>query len=238
MSQQKYSHFIFRSSVKNPHFEDNLTCVSRLSRLYTPNVNKSQLFIVNPLPRREYYYTAYNDETMEIESIKSDSNKKRAFNLNRRLLQWAEIVNIGWKQKKFSVVFLTLTGAEINSDMRTFLNHYRIKMRRKGIEIISYAWVLEFGTKGNNPHYHCAVVVNRTKNLNKFCPCNNCIMHNTEENKKSPCLGLWNSFVKTEFVKHDVSRYMSKYLQKGDLIVCNRRRFGIANLQCTIKTFS
>lgn len=214
--EQKSESFLFRSSVKNPHFADNLNCVSRLSCLYTPNVNKSELFIVNPEPRRYYYYTKYNDDKMIVEPYKTDSNKKRAKALNDRLRFFADIVNVGFKKNLFSVLFITLTGAEINNDMRTFLNHYRIKLNRKGYPVYGYCWVLEFGKSGRNPHYHLCICTKRNKSLSEFCP---------------EKMGLWNSFCKTEFVKKDVTRYMSKYLQKGDLVVCNRRRFGISKMQ-------
>jgi hypothetical protein len=158
---------------------------------------------------------------MEIEGFKSDSNKKRAKALNDKLRKFADIINVGFQRKEFSVIFITMTGAEINDDMRTFLNHYKIKLKRKGFSLYGYCWVLEFGKNGNNPHYHLCICTKRNKTLSSFCPVK---------------MGLWSSFCKTEFVRKDVTRYMSKYLQKGDLIVANRRRFGVSNFQCTLKS--
>jgi len=234
MSEQKYISFSFCKSEINPHFADNLSAVNRLSCHNTDKSNTddakrilldsnrvcSQLFIVNPMPRRFYKYVGLNAETMIYDPLNTDSNKQRAMHMNKRLMNWSQVINHGWQKKSFSVLFITLTMADANNDIATFLNHYRIKLRRlHSIEIFSYAWVLEFGSNGTNPHYHLSIVVNRTKDLKKFCP-------------KS--MGIWTGFVKTEFVKKDVARYMSKYLQKGDLIVCNRRRFGVSNMVSTV----
>lgn len=222
--EQNYHGKVWRSSIKNKHFADNISAVRRLSCHIADNVNErdsSRLYLVSPEPRRKVYFTAYNDDTLEQFPIETDSNRMKAYYLNRRLLEWASIVNIGYHKKIFSVLFITLTEAEyhINPDIRSFLNHYRIKLKRSGYDIISYAWVLEFGSMGRNPHYHCAVVIDRVKGhkLKDFAP---------------DKLGLWTSFVKTEFVRKDVVRYMCKYLQKGDLMVINHRRFGIARTRC------
>jgi hypothetical protein len=212
---QKYDYFLFRKSIKNPHFADNITPVRRLSCPNTDNLhNNSQLFIVNPMPRRYYYYSGYVED--RIESVTTDSNKQKAFKMNNKFRHLAEIWETGWLKKKFSVVFVTMTIPESNLDIGTFLKRYKLYLSRKyQIEVLSYYWVLEFGVTGKNPHYHLAILTDRTKRLSCFCP---------------EKIGLWNGFCKTVFVKKSVVRYMSKYYSKGDLMVMNRRRFGASNL--------
>jgi hypothetical protein len=224
MEQQITTTFYWHSSERNPQYWDNMTAVRRESCHITYNVLKTNIYYTNKLPRR---YTWFRGEDLEVldkfgnsEWIykQTDSNKQNAMYMNKRLLAFANIINVGWKAKFFSVVFLTLTMPEHNDGIRKFLKSYKQYLKRIGILVLGHAWVLELGKKGDNPHYHVVICTNRIKNLSYFRP-----------------NSWWKGRCKTEFVRKDCVRYMCKYLQKGDSLVQNWRRFGISNLSSNLK---
>ena len=216
--------FYWHASEKNPHYADNLTAVRRESCHITSNVLKTNLYLTNKEPRRRTWFRGEDLEVLDKYGFpeyvyeQTDSNKQNAGKMNRRLMQFAEIINLGWSQKKFSVVFLTLTAPEVNNGIREFLKLYKQNLSRKGIKVLGHCWVLELGSLGNNPHYHVCYAIDRTNDLKSLFPD-----------------AYWSGRTKTEFVKKDVVRYMSKYLQKGDNLVQNWRRFGVSQMKCTIK---
>jgi hypothetical protein len=153
----------------------------------------------------------------EIVYEKTDSNRQNAYRMNKRLLEFAQIINVGWKAKKFSVVFLTLTMPEVNDGIRNFLKLYKQDLKRKGIDVYGHCWALELG-QGNNPHYHVCICATRKRSLKPFYP-----------NR------FWIGRTETQFVKKDCVRYMSKYLVKGTQLVQNWRRYGVSNFFSSLR---
>lgn len=223
MDEQRDILFYWHASEKNPRYAENLRGVARESCHITFNVLKTNLYLTNTEPRRRTWFRGEDLECLDKYGFpehiykETDSNKQSAGRLNRRLMNFAEIINIGWKAKKFSVVFLTLSYPEYNDGIRVFLKLYKQNLSRQGIKVLGHCWVLELGKQGSNPHYHVCFAVDRQKDLETFFP-------NT----------YWKGRTKTEFVRKDCVRYMSKYLQKGDALVQNWRRFGISSMKSDV----
>lgn len=224
MDTQNSILYYWHASEKNPHYAENLTAVRRESCHTAHNVLRTNLYISNSQPRRRTWFRGEDLEVLdkygfpEYVYMETDSNRQNACRMNHRLMNFASIVNTGWKKKEFSVVFLTLSFPEYNKGIRHFLKVYKQNLNRNGVVVFAHCWVLELGKKGNNPHYHVCFATPRTKNLKQFFPDD-----------------YWVGRVETSFVKKDCVRYMSKYLQKGDNLVQNWRRFGVSSLKSKVK---
>lgn len=211
----------WRKTIKNPHFVENCRLVRRESCLITSNPH-NHIFIVNTESKRFLYFVdEVVDENGEIDytPFSKNSNDIAFSKMRFRILERAALLdNI---IESVITLFITLTMPEMNEPITEFLRKYKQKLSRKGYIIVNHIFVLEFGEKNENPHYHIALSFEKCKyEMSDFFP-------DTQMN--------WKGRTEVSKVKKSAFRYMCKYLTKNKARCFNHRNFGLSNSVCAIK---
>ena len=220
---QSFKKVTFYKSEKNPQFADNLRSVRPESCLIANNVNNTPLYIINEYPRRYVYYTKTEFDADDLNYYDSliDTNSRIQQIKRARASIMAYSSILSWCNNAYIV---TLTLAQANNGIRSWLNWYKIQLaRKKGFkaQLMGYVWALEFARSGTHPHYHIIMWFDRNVKLKDIKPDQHGWKGRTEVQKVKK--------------KDGATRYLSKYLSKQNRFYClNWRNYGRGVLKCPL----
>lgn len=181
----------------------------------------SQIFGLQKLLKTpKWRLTFLNEETGEIvETNDLEMYYRRRAKRFKTFFEYAERLK---KEGRYSFLFITLTRANVdNYAIRKFLEGYKKRLYRRGINVYGYLWVLEVGKKSGMIHYHVCIIVDYIDLRNKKIP-----------DFLKPDNGLWGSLTRVEFIKKSVKNYLMNYLRKEIPNVYNTRTYGISLRKC------
>ena len=180
--------------------------------LRTPNDDK---------PLKRIYYTNVHKWTTEFTNFKTgevltstDAGRSYGRLLNG-VNQFHNETKALFKDKKISILFVTLTDAAANSNIRGFIDAYNKRLVRNGVFVFGSVWVAEISKKGHF-HYHIAIATSRIR----------CNSHPSWLRPDALHDGITN----VSFVKKSIGAYMKKYMTKDGVnrfrLVRGTRNYG------------
>lgn len=204
--------FALKSLYKNPHFEEGLKVLDRdgevrpfRSCLISDN-DAPFLLKTNPKWLSCFHGSITDTETGEIDEdviYHSDDMNDSVKRKRKAIKKFADHFEPLYQARKVSVFFITLTRSNCaTTDIRTLLNVYLKRFKKRKISVLGYLWVSEV-TEGYHWHYHIALAIPRVKW--KSIP--NWIKPNV----------IWGQRTRIEFVKKSVAAYLGKYISKDNI---------------------
>ena len=157
-------------------------------------------------PRKRIYYTNVHKWTTEFTNYKTgerltSTDAGRSYG---RLLNGVNTfqneTKILFRDKKITILFVTLTDASYNGNIRDFINAYSKRLKRNSVSVFGYVWVAEISKKGHF-HYHIAIATSRISvtSLPAFLRPDH----------------LHDGVTNVCFVKKSIGQYLKKYITKG-----------------------
>ena len=207
----------------NPEYESGLQVVPLRSCLLLNNVLKTENgnWVIKTKPKwvTDLLESSLDKETGEIlsqgvyttDDLKSGNNRKiKAVN------RFCTHFNPLYRKRKVSLFFGALTLAnESNVDIRKLTKLYKQRLKRNGVNVLGFLWVLEISDK-LHVHYHFLMATNRLNFKGSGIP---------EFMKPSD---IWGRRTSIEFVKFDVRYYLGKYFTKCQYRILKHRSYGIS----------
>lgn len=157
-------------------------------------------------PQKKIWYTNVHKWTTEFTNyhtgeVKTSTDAGRSYG---RLLNGVNTfqneTKTLFRDKKISILFITLTDAASSGNIRDFINAYSKRLQYNGVSVFGFVWVAEISKKGHF-HYHIAIATSRirVRSLPPFL------------------LGdkLHGGITNVCFVKKSIGQYLKKYITKG-----------------------
>lgn len=216
--------------------EHNASVIKAVNSRYLVQENGKYYLITTNEARYKSWYKQLNINTStgEIEAIirESDSLIRQRSKIINTLKAFDRIYKPLYRQKKVSCFFGTLTDLpRAKITIRMFISNLKKAFKRNGINLLSYAWVLEVkykpDAKGDelpvHVHYHFVLAIERIEVTGGSLPVCLSASYLTE---------MYGRRASVKFIKGGDAclRYCSKYVSKnGDAengIVLGLRRYG------------
>lgn len=171
--------------------------------------------------RKRIYYTNVHKWTTEFTNYKTgevltSTDAGRSYG---RLLsgvnQFHNETKLLFKEKKISILFVTLTDCAAGSNIRGFIDAYSKRLKRNRVSVFGFVWVAEISKKGHF-HYHIAIATSR-------------IICGSHPNWLRPD-SLHDGITNVSFVRKSIGAYMKKYMTKDGInrfrLVRGTRNYG------------
>ncbi|MFN9116125.1 MAG: hypothetical protein ACK5XN_39265 [Bacteroidota bacterium] len=208
----KLYNFAVKSFQKNPHFEEGLKLLDRdgearpfRSCLYNHN---DAPFLLKTAPKWIHNFEGeiIDTETGEVQEnvlYTTDDNEASVKRKKKAIKKFSDHFEPLYQSRKVSVFFITLTRSNCaTTDIRTLLNVYLKRFKKRNIKVLGYLWVSEVSSN-YHWHYHIALAIPRVK-------------WNSIPNWIKPNV-IWGQRTKIEFVKKSVASYLGKYISKDNI---------------------
>lgn len=218
--QQLSKGFLFLNRKLNPEYEGSLKTVPLRSCLLLNKGAVSKEWIIKTIPkwRVDLLQTDYSRETGEIlgQSVYTTDDLTSANNRKIKAVNaFCERFKAAYKAHKVSMFFYTLTIAnQAKTTIRDAMKAYTKRLKRRGIKLHGYIWVLEI-SDGLHVHYHALVVTDRIDCRGKELP---------EYLKLDD---LWGANTQVQFVRKNIQYYLSKYFVKNKNRILHKRQYGV-----------
>jgi hypothetical protein len=150
----------------------------------------------------------------QTDDLKSGNNRKiKAVN------RFCDYFNPMYKRKEVSLFFHTLTTANVSYEkgvnIRKAMKLYKQRLKRNGVNVRGFLWVLEISEKGHI-HYHSIVATDRLNykggKIPEFLKMND----------------IWKSHTRIEFIKKEVRYYLACYFTKCQYRLQKHRSYGLS----------
>jgi hypothetical protein len=207
-------------TYRNPDFEDGLKIVPLRSCLLHNNVDAKN-WVIKTLPKWnvDLLESHLDRDTGEIVSqgvYTTNDLKSGNYRKIRAVNRFCDAYQELYKRRKVSIFFYTLTIAnQAKTNIRTLFDSFKARLKRNGIKLNGYVWVLEI-SEDLHVHYHALVCVDRInlkgKSIPEFLKIND----------------LWGARTQIEFARKHVRSYLSKYFVKKSSRILGKRTYGIS----------
>ena len=219
-NQKPTKSFWHLRTYPNPEYQSGLKIVPLRSCLLHNNVNTNNWVIkTKPKWNTDLLESHLDKETGEIthqgvyttNDLKSANNRKIKA-MNRFCDKYQPL----YLRHQVSIFFYTLTLAnQSNTDIRHLLNSFKTRLKRNGINLRGYVWVLEI-SETLHVHYHALVCTDRIQIKGKQMP------------DIFKLDSLWGCRTQVRFAKRYIRGYLAKYFVKASSRILNKRSYGIS----------
>lgn len=207
-------------TFKNPDYLMGLKEVGIRSCLLHNNVNTTSWQIkTKPKWVTDLLQSELDKETGEIlgQSVyTTDDLKSGNYRKIKALNNFCDVFQPMYKRRKCSIFFYTLTLAnQSRTDVRGALNTLKTRLKRKGVNLKGYVWVLEISDK-LHVHYHALICTDRInikgKSIPAFLKMND----------------VWGCRTQVAFAESHVRNYLAKYFTKNSARIIGKRSYGLS----------
>lgn len=205
-------------TYRNPEYESGLQIVPLRSCLLHNNVNRNSWVIkTKPKWNTDLLESHLDKETGEIipagvystNDLKSGNNRKI-----KALNRFCDVFQPLYKRGKVSILFYTFTLAnQSETDIRGVLNTFKQRLKREGINMRGYVWVLEISDK-LHVHYHALVCTDRINVRGSNMP------------QYLKLDKVWGCRTQVQFAQKHIRNYLSKYFTKNASKIIDKRSYG------------
>lgn len=211
--------FWYLRRFKNPDYESGLKDVPLRSSLLHNNVNTNSWQIkTKPKWFTDLLQSELDTESGEIlgQSIYTTNDLVSGNNRKIKALnKFCDVFQPMYKLRKCSIFFYTFTLAnQSRTDIRGALNTFKTRLKRKGINLRGYVWVLEISDK-LHVHYHALICTDRINIKGKLMP---------DYLKMND---VWGCRTQVAFAESHVRNYLAKYFTKNSSRILGKRSYGL-----------
>lgn len=207
-------------TYRNTSYLSGLKDVPLRSCLLHNNVNtKSWQIKTKPKWVTDLLQSELDKETGEIigqsvyttDDLRSGNNRKI-----KALNKFCDKYQPLYKKRKCSIFFYTLTLAnQSRTDIRDAFNTFKMRLKRQGINLMGYVWVLEISDK-LHVHYHALICTERINIKGKGIP--NYLKMNE----------IWGCRTQVQFADTHIRNYLAKYFTKNSSRILGKRSYGLS----------
>lgn len=211
--------FWFLRNYRNTDYENGLTSAPLRSCLLHNNSHTFS-WIIKSKPKwfTDLLQTTLDKNTGEIiDTSVYQTNDLTSGNYRKikAVNKFCDVYEPLYRKHEISVMFYTLTLAnETDATIPKLMNAFKMRLKRNGIKLRGYVWVLEISDK-LHIHYHLLVATDRIKIKGKKMP------------EFLKINDLWKCRTQVKFAQKHVRGYLAKYFVKCSSRILHKRSYGL-----------